>query len=116
MNTHIRGFWAAALWVATLGAALESAYAAPALTSTTANITSADRSAWHYRSAFDGYRAYDDPRLLAWRDANDLVGRIGGWKAYARESAGQDLDSSHDHHRNQSHHHHQQHHSQPTKP
>ena len=110
MNLHIRGFWAAALWVATSGAALDSTYAAPATapapTSTTAHIPAANRPAWHYRSAFEGFRAFDDPRPLAWRDANDMVGRIGGWKAYAREGAGQGPDSAHDH----------QHHSQPTKP
>jgi hypothetical protein len=111
MNAHIQGFWAAALWVATAGGALDSAYAAtaatPASTPTTANIPAANRPAVHYRSAFEGYRAFDDPRPLAWRDANDMVGRIGGWKAYARESAGQGPDQAHDHH---------QHQLQPTKP
>lgn len=38
-----------------------------------------------YRSAFDGYRAYSDQPVGSWRQANDLVGQIGGWKAYARE-------------------------------
>jgi len=41
------------------------------------------------RSVFDGYRAYDEPRAIPWRDANDTVGRIGGWRAYAREAQGQ---------------------------
>jgi hypothetical protein len=41
-----------------------------------------------YRSAFDGYRAFTDQPVLSWRESNDLVGRIGGWKAYAREAQG----------------------------
>lgn len=41
-----------------------------------------------YRSAFDGYRPYKEQAVGSWREANDLVGRIGGWQAYARESAG----------------------------
>lgn len=39
-----------------------------------------------YRSAFEGYRAYKEEKVGPWRDANDVVGRIGGWQAYARES------------------------------
>ena len=41
-----------------------------------------------YRSAFDGYRGFTDQPVGSWRKANDGVGRIGGWKAYARESQG----------------------------
>jgi hypothetical protein len=41
-----------------------------------------------YRSAFEGYRPYKDEPLLPWRQANDTVGRIGGWQAYAREAQG----------------------------
>ena len=38
-----------------------------------------------YRSAFEGYRGYTEQPVTSWREANDLVGRIGGWQAYARE-------------------------------
>ena len=41
-----------------------------------------------YRSAFDGYRSFNDQPVVSWREANDLVGRIGGWQAYAREGQG----------------------------
>ena len=40
-----------------------------------------------FRSAFDGYRAFADETVAPWRDTNDLVGRIGGWRVYAREGA-----------------------------
>ena len=41
-----------------------------------------------YRSAFDGYRNHADQPVGSWREANDRVGRIGGWRAYAREAQG----------------------------
>lgn len=39
-----------------------------------------------HRSVFSGYRAQADAPLLGWKAANDEVGRIGGWRAYAREA------------------------------
>lgn len=39
-----------------------------------------------YRSAFEGYRPFADEPVRSWRETNDTVGRIGGWKAYAREA------------------------------
>ena len=38
-----------------------------------------------YRSPFAGYRPLGDEALGNWRAANDEVGRIGGWREYARE-------------------------------
>ena len=39
-----------------------------------------------YRSAFSSYKKLDaQSPPVAWRDANDAVLRIGGWRAYARE-------------------------------
>ena len=40
-----------------------------------------------YRSAFEGYKPYTDDKLLNWKDANDTTGRIGGWRAYAKEAS-----------------------------
>jgi hypothetical protein len=56
--------------------------AAPAAAST----ASAPAPTPRYRSAFEGHARTDDPKAVPWRQANDLVGRIGGWKAYAREA------------------------------
>jgi hypothetical protein len=39
-----------------------------------------------YRSSFTTYRAYQDQALGNWRQSNDTVGAIGGWRAYAREN------------------------------
>jgi hypothetical protein len=40
-----------------------------------------------HRSTLSSYRRTggEDPPATAWREANDTVGRIGGWRAYARE-------------------------------
>ncbi len=40
-----------------------------------------------YRSALSGYRPAGDVKVGSWRDANDTVTRIGGWRTYAREAA-----------------------------
>lgn len=39
-----------------------------------------------YRSAFDGYRKFDDAQAGDWREANREVERIGGWASYTREA------------------------------
>lgn len=39
-----------------------------------------------YRSAFQGYRPYADAEPAPWRESNELVGRIGGWRTYAKEA------------------------------
>lgn len=41
-----------------------------------------------YRSPIGSYHGFSDPVLASWKESNDLVGRIGGWRAYARESRG----------------------------
>lgn len=50
---------------------------ASALVNTTASV-----------SVFESYRTYDEPKAIPWREANDEVGRIGGWRAYAKEAQG----------------------------
>ena len=63
-----------------IAAAQTSVSAAPSSGATPASPLS-------YRSAFEGYRPYTDDKLLNWKDANDTTGRIGGWRAYAREAS-----------------------------
>jgi hypothetical protein len=47
-----------------------------------------------YRSAWSGYRPFADEKAISWKEANNAVGRIGGWRAYLRESqSGQPSDS-----------------------
>ena len=47
-----------------------------------------------YRSAFDGYRPNSEAEVGKWRETNDKVGRIGGWRAYAKEAAAPDNPAS----------------------
>ena len=38
-----------------------------------------------YSSPIGAYQAYADQPVQSWREANDRVGQIGGWRAYAKE-------------------------------
>ena len=59
-----------------------SAAAAPAAS------TPASSHPLGYRSLFEGYRPFNEQPVVPWREANDLVGRLGGWQSYAREGQG----------------------------
>lgn len=39
-----------------------------------------------YRSTLADYRAFDDAPVAPWIKANETVGAIGGWRAYAKEA------------------------------
>lgn len=41
-----------------------------------------------YASPLKGYQPFRDEKIQPWKESNDTVGRIGGWRAYAREAAG----------------------------
>jgi hypothetical protein len=41
-----------------------------------------------FKSAFEGYQPYTDEKVVNWKEANENVSRIGGWRAYAKEAAG----------------------------
>ena len=40
-----------------------------------------------FRSAFEGYQPYTDEKMQDWKQANDRVGQIGGWREYAKEAS-----------------------------
>jgi hypothetical protein len=40
----------------------------------------------NFESSFSQYRRLGDTQPVSWRDANDTVSRIGGWRVYAREA------------------------------
>lgn len=40
-----------------------------------------------FESVFDAYRPYRHQAAVPWREANDRVGAVGGWRTYAREAA-----------------------------
>ena len=39
-----------------------------------------------YRSVFTDYKMMTDEPIANWREINDSVGRIGGWRAYLKEA------------------------------
>ncbi len=52
-----------------------------------ASVVQAQPASGEYRSALEGYVPYSEIKMVPWREANDTVGKIGGWKAYAKEAA-----------------------------
>ena len=79
MFTAARPLWAIALIASTT--ALVLAQPSPA-----AAASSPEQDALRYHSTFDGYQRFADQQVGSWREANDTVGRIGGWRAYAKEA------------------------------
>lgn len=78
-----------ARWLATLPALAALAAGAqpgPAPTATAATDAAAPL---HFRSAMEGYKPFADEKLIPWKQANDTVRERGGWRAYAKESAGE---------------------------
>jgi hypothetical protein len=49
--------------------------------------TSSAPAPGQYRSALEGYQPYSETEMVPWKAANDTVGQIGGWRAYAKEAA-----------------------------
>ncbi len=47
-----------------------------------------------YQPSFSQYRRLDDGKPISWREANDTVTRIGGWRVYAREAQQPDAAAS----------------------
>jgi hypothetical protein len=45
-----------------------------------------------HRSSLAAYRALAADERVPWREANDRVGRIGGWRTYLREAHQPDAD------------------------
>lgn len=39
-----------------------------------------------YHSVFSQYQLFNEQPLLSWREANDVVGKIGGWRFYLKEA------------------------------
>lgn len=76
------------LWTLSIAAAAPLAWAQPASSSAKSDPQDAKASVPPvlYQSSLSNYRAFADERLMSWKEANDNVGRIGGWRAYAKEA------------------------------
>lgn len=84
-----RGVIAAMLCVAMTGLACAQASsnaATDGFATHDAQNASAAVPAVVYRSAFENYRAFSKEKVRPWRETNDAVERIGGWRTYLRES------------------------------
>lgn len=47
-----------------------------------------------YRSVLENYQPYRENNMVPWKQANDTVGKIGGWRAYAKEAAAGTADGN----------------------
>lgn len=79
MFTMTRACWA--IFVATSAFAAAAQQQAPAEPPARNEVASVP-----FRSISEDYEPYSDQKLTPWREANDNVGRIGGWREYAREA------------------------------
>ena len=47
-----------------------------------------------YQSPLAGYRRLGEDKAVPWKEANDTVTRIGGWRTYTREAQQPDAPAS----------------------
>jgi hypothetical protein len=72
-------------------------HAMPTVSSASATMASAapgDLAAampLQFESVLSRYKAMTDQKLGSWREANDTVTRIGGWRTYLKESQAPDV-------------------------
>lgn len=52
----------------------------------TASLSAMAQTAVSYASPIADYQPFVDEKVTSWKVANDKVGQIGGWRAYAKEA------------------------------
>lgn len=82
MSRHLPLPWIAAL--SSLAGLTVSAQ--PALPLSASANHAPQAQAAPYRSTLESYQPFADEKLLPWKQANDTVGKVGGWRAYAKEA------------------------------
>ncbi|MDZ7811593.1 MAG: hypothetical protein U5L74_00070 [Ideonella sp.] len=76
-----------ALWLSTLLAAHAQSQSQPADAPRADPLDAkAKVPELRYESPLASFRRLDNTTPVPWRDANDLVTRIGGWRVYTREA------------------------------
>lgn len=63
-----------------------AAQAQPMPSETNAKTATSSVSTLQYSSAISGYQGYKDQPVNSWKEVNDTVGKVGGWKVYAKEA------------------------------
>lgn len=82
MSRHLPLTWVAALGsMAALAVSAQPAPQAPAPADLGPQAQTVP-----YRSSLGNYQPFADEKVLPWRQVNDTVGQIGGWRAYAKEA------------------------------
>jgi hypothetical protein len=72
---------------ALIALAARGVFAQPASASPPAASHVPQAQAVPYRSAFEGYQPFTEEKILPWKQANDTVRAIGGWRTYAKEAS-----------------------------
>ena len=70
------------------------AQTAPTAPAPTQKMPVTQATAPAFQSAFERYKPYTDEKIVNWKEANDVVGRIGGWRAYAKEASRTETEPS----------------------
>jgi hypothetical protein len=87
-------------WLLLSGLLLSSslAVAQPVSTNGTAVPNATEPAAFQlqYFSVFTHYQSFREQPLLSWQESNDNVGKIGGWRFYARDAKLPDTGASAD--------------------
>ncbi|TWO68009.1 hypothetical protein FN976_23980 [Caenimonas sedimenti] len=79
----------------TLAAVAQTPAAPPARAAASAPVSQTQAAPGEYRSALEGYQPYSEGKMVPWKEANDTVGKIGGWRAYAKEAAERQAEQGH---------------------
>lgn len=75
-------------WTLSIAATAPLAWAQPVASGSNADPQDAKASVPRviYQSSLAKYRLFSDEELMSWKETNDNVGSIGGWRAYAKEA------------------------------
>ena len=81
LNINAAIAWSQATLIHSMATQIKPPVATPVAVMPTGNAL-----ALRYYSAFSRYKPYRDEKATPWREANDTVTQIGGWRAYAKEA------------------------------
>jgi hypothetical protein len=70
-----------------LSASLAQAQPTPGAVTIAPGTNTSVASPFQYHSIFTQYQQFIEQQVLPWKDSNDTVGKIGGWRFYAREAS-----------------------------